>query len=281
MAVTSIVNASGGGGGGLDMSQIDQAFGSIYSMFGKQPSGGGTASPGGLQPQPVSGGNNDLTQYQRSLTNLTGTAGAGLFDTGMGLFGASLPITQAGIDVQGAGLGPVNTGVGTLGTSLATLQPSVDFYTALLQGNPQATAMALAPTAANINTITEGAIDQTSRGGPIGGQRAATLAGLPFAKSAAVTNAALGLQPMAAAGLSQAAQEQAGIGQAQVGAGATEAGIGQGISQTGLGMGQLASVLTGQGLQTLQNTIADVLQKMGINIQGGTAATFSQIVGAL
>lgn len=276
---TTLVNPSGGG-----VDAIDQAFSKMFSMFGNS-SGGSTGGGGtgafGLQPQPVSGGNNDLTQYQWSLTNLAGTTGAGLVGAGTGLVGGSIPIIQSGTDIQTAGLGPVATGTGTLGTSLSTLQPSIDFYNKLLQGDPTATAQALAPTASNIAAITAGATNQTSQGTPQGGFRASTLANLPYAQAAQVGNAALQLQPAAAAALQQAAQTQAGIGTQQVGAGTAEAGIGQGISQTGLGVGQLGTVLTGQGLQTLQNTIADVLQKMGINIQGGTAATFSQIVGSL
>lgn len=279
---TTIVNPSGG----FNTDQIDQAFSKMYGMFGNAGSstqtggtnifggtGGGTSGyssgPGnfGVNPQPVSGSDNSLTAIWRGLSNLAGTTGAGLTQAGGNLISGSLPIIQSGTDMSG-------TGFGTTQTGLNTLQPSIDFYSKLLAGNPQATAQALAPTAANISSIYSGALNNATMGTPAGGYRAATIAGLPQAEAAQVGNAALQLQPAAAAALGQLGGEQAQIG-------AEQAGIGQGVAQTGLGVGQLGTVLTGQGLQTLQNTIADVLNKMGINIQGGTAATFSQIVGSL
>jgi hypothetical protein len=151
------------------------------------------------------------------------------------------------------------TGFGTTQTGLQTLQPSIDFYSKILAGNPIATTQALAPTASNIAAITSGATDQASRGMPGGGYRAATLAGLPFAQAQQVGNAALALQP-------QAAQQLAALGGQQAQIGAEQASIGQGIAGTGLGIGGMGTTLTAQGGQMLQNTIADMLQKMGINI---------------
>ena len=238
------------------MDQIDQAFGQIYNMFGNL--GGSNFStggfgPGGISPQPISGSDNSLTAFWRGLSNLAGASAPAFLQSGGNLLGTGMGVTQGGLDITGAGLG--------------TMQPSISFYQRLLAGDPTATTAALAPTAANINTITAGATNQASQGLPGGGFRAATLAGLPFAQAAQVGNAALALQPTAA--------------QALAGIGGEQAQIGQGVAQTGLGVGQLGTVLTGQGLQTLQNTIADVLSKMGINIQGGTANLFSTIVGSL
>jgi hypothetical protein len=274
MAVTPIGNTNTGGGiPGMD--QIDQAFGKMYSMFGNATGGstnifggaGGGSSAGGLQPQPVSAGNDDLTRYQRSAMNLQGTTAPGMIQMGGNLIGASMPITQGGIDMSGAGFG-------TTETALKTMQPGIDFYNKLASGDPLTMTQALSPTAQAIAQITAGATDQGSRGMAPGGYRAAYLSGLPFAQTAQLGEAAYQLQPAAAAALQQAGQAQAAVGGEQ-------AQIGQGVAQTGLGVGQLGTVLTGQGLQTLQNTIADILQKMGINIQGGTAATTSQILGSL
>jgi hypothetical protein len=265
---TTIVNPSGGSVPGMD--QIDQAFGRIYNMFGNpgqsNTSTGGTG-PGGITPQPISGSDNSLTAFWRGLSNLAGSTVPSFLQSGGNLLGTGMGVTQGGLDMSG-------TGFGTTTQGLQTLQPSIDFYNKILSGDPTATAQALAPTAANISQITSGATNQATQGLPGGGYRAATLAGLPYAQAAQVGNAALQLQPAAATALGQLGGEQAQIG-------ATQAGIGQGVSQTGLGVGQLGTVLTGQGLQTLQNTIADVLSKMGINIQGGTANLFSQIVGSL
>lgn len=268
MATTIVSPGQGGGVPGMD--QIDQAFGKIYNMFGNL--GGSNTStggfgPSGISPQPVSGSDNSLTAFWRGLSNLAGSAGANFLGAGGQMLGTGMGVTQGGLDMSG-------TGFGTTQTGLNTLQPSIDFYNKILSGDPTATASALAPTAANISAITSGATNQASQGMPGGGYRAATLAGLPYAQAAQVGNAALALQPAAAQALGQLGGEQAQIG-------AEQAQIGQGVSQTGLGIGQLGTVLTGQGLQALQNTIADVLSKMGINIQGGTASLFSQVVGSL
>lgn len=254
---TTIVNPSGGSVPGMD--QIDQSFGRIYNMFGnlgQSNTSTGGFGPSGISPQPVSGSDNSLTAFWRGLSNLAGASAPSFLQSGGNLLGTGMGVTQGGVDMSG-------TGFGTTQTGLQTLQPSIDFYNQLLQGNPQAVAQALAPTAANISAITSGATNQANQGMPAGGYRASTLAGLPYAQAAQVGNAALALQPQAAQALGQ-------LGQAQAGIGAEQAQIGQGVAQTGLGVGQLGTVLTGQGLQTLQNTIADVLSKMGINIQGGT-----------
>lgn len=236
------------------MDNIDAAFGKIYNMFGNTSTGsGGGSGPSGITPQPVSGSDNSLTAFFRGLSNLAGTAGAGTLGAGSNLLGTGMGVTQGGLDVTGTGL--------------QTLQAPEDFYKKILSGDPTATTQALAPTAANIAQITSGATDQAQRGMPAGGYRAATLAGIPFAQAEQVGNAALGLQPAAAQALTQIGGEQAQIG--------------QGISQTGLGVGGLGTQLTGEGLQALQNTIADMLSKMGINIQGGTTNQFAQIVGSL
>jgi hypothetical protein len=233
------MTAPGSSTAGFD--NIDTAFNRIRGMFGPavNPAGGGGTGNYGLMPQPVGAGDNDLTRYQRSLTNLLGGTGPGLLQTGQGLLGGGVDITQGGLDVTKTGL--------------QTLDVPLDFYKKLLAGDPSATTSALAPTAANIAQITAGATDQAARGLPGGGYRAATMAGLPFAQAAQLGNAALALQPMAA-------KEIAGIGGEQ-------AQIGKGISETGLDLGKLSTILTQFGLGALQNTIEDVLRKAGINVQ--------------
>jgi hypothetical protein len=86
---------------------------------------------------------------------------------------------------------------------------------------------------------------------PAGGYRAATLAGLPQAQAAQVGNAALQLQPAAAQALASLGGEQASIG--------------QGMAGVGTQIGGLGTTLTGQGLQSLQNLVADLLNKQRIN----------------
>ena len=231
-----------GSGSTPGMDQIDQAFGRVFNLFGNL--GGSNTSTGGFGPGGISP--QPISGSDNSLTAYW----RGLSN----LAGSSVPaFLQAGGNLLGTGMGVTQAG-------LDVMQDPTKFYQQLLSGDPRTTTAALAPTAANIAAITSGATNQAAQGMPQGGYRAATLANLPFAQAAQVGNAALGLQPMAAQGL---------------------AGIGAQEQQTGLGIGQLGTVLTGQGLQTLQNTIADVLSKMGINIQGGTASLFSQVVGSL
>lgn len=276
---TTIVNPSGSN----PMGQIDNAFSSVYSMFGSPSKGGvgGGTGPFGITPQPVSGSDNSLTAFFRGLSNLLGAGSTSALNAGGNLLGTGTGVAQGGLDIAGTGLPVINTGVGTMGTGLETLQPSIDFYNKILSGDPRATTEALAPTAANIAAITSGATTNASQGLPAGGYRASTLAGLPFAQAAQVGNAALALQPAAAQALEQLGGEQAQIGQEQVGAGTAAGNLGLGISQTGLGLGQLGQGLTAQGFQALESAVQDMLSKMGINIQGGTANLFSTVVGSL
>jgi hypothetical protein len=284
---TTIVGPQGSGGGGFNPDAIDSAFKSVYGMFGPPATGtnfntqsGGTG-PYGLTPQPISGANDSLTAYFRGLHNLLGTTAGDFLNRGAGVMGAGLGVTNAGLNMAQGGLPMITTGEGGMEQGMQTLQPSIDFYQKLLSGDPATTTAALAPTAANIATITAGATDQASRGMPGGGYRASTLAGLPFAQAGQVGNAALALQPAAAQALGQLGGEQAQIGQAEVGAGTAAGNLGLGIAQTGLGLGEEGLGLTGQAFQGLSNAVAEALQKMGYNIQGGTSSTFSQIMGSL
>lgn len=263
---TSIVSPSSSVPG---MNQIDNAFSSIYSMFGNN-SGSGTLSGGGsgnFGITPLSGPDNSLTGLWYNLANLAGPTAASELQTGGNLVNTGMGVTSGGLDMSG-------TGFGTTQTALQTMQPSIDFYNAILSGDPTAMTAALSPTASALSTVESGALGTASGGMPAGGYRAATMAGLPQAEAAQVGNAALQLQPAAAAALGQLGNEQAGIG-------ATQAGIGQGVSGTGLGVSGVGTTLTGQGNTELQNLIAAVLNKMGINYQYGGPQTFATIAGGL
>lgn len=263
------------------MNQIDQAFSSIYNMFGGAGSSGAHGQGGNLFGANLSGSgsgsnfgvtqltnpDNSTTGLWYSLANLMGQAGPSLVEQGGNLVQTGTGVTGGGLQMQGGGYG-------TTQTALGTLQPTIDFYNKLLSGDPATMTAALAPTANTLSNVYAGAVNQAGAGMPAGGYRAATLAGLPEAQAAQVGNAALGLQPTAAQGLASAANEQAGIG-------ATQAGIGTGVSATGQGISQTGTALTGQGLQSIQNLIADVINKMGINYQYGGAQTFATIAGGL
>jgi len=239
------------------MDTVSGAFKGVYDMFGGNLGGANTASGGtgpfGVTPQPVSGSDNSLTAFWRGLSNLAGTAAPQFLQMGGSLIGQGTGVAQGGLEVTGQGL--------------EDIQPAVDFYSKILSGDPSATTAALAPTAANLSAIYSGATDQAMHGMPAGGFRANMLAGLPYQQAAQIGNAAVGLQPLAAQNV-----EKAGV---------DIAGIGQGISGTGVKLGELGTTLTGQGLTSLQATIEDMLRKMGINIEGGTANLFSKVVSSL
>lgn len=261
---TSIVSPSSGSVPG--MSQIDQAFGSIYGMFGNQnnPSGGGS---GNFGVAPLTNPDNSLTGLWYNLANMAGNVAPTQLQAGGNLINTGTGITQGGLDMSGAGFG-------TTETALNTLQPSIDFYNQLLAGDPTAMTQALAPTANLLSKVTSGAEGGASGGDPAGGYRAATMAGLPQAQAAQIGDAALNLQPQAAQALASLGNEQAGIG-------ATQGQIGQGVAGTGLGTAGVGTTLTGQGGQNLQQLISAVLNKMGINYQFGGPQTFNTIASGL
>jgi len=232
-------------------------FSSGYSnLAGTNTGGSGGFGSGNAGVAPLPGSGDPLTTFFRSLSNLTGTTGANL--------------TGAGGQTTAAGLGTAGQGLGVQGSALNTLQPSIDFYTKILSGDPTAMEQALAPTATTVENLFQSAQSTAGMQLPQGGYRSTVLAGLPQAAASKVGDAALSLQPNAAAALT--------------GAASTEAGIGQGISNTGLGVAGVGSTQTSQGLQALMSTIQAALAKMGINIQGGFANQFGQIaqgIGAL
>ncbi|HYT08982.1 MAG TPA: hypothetical protein VEL77_15160 [Rugosimonospora sp.] len=203
--------------------------------FGIFPSGTTPANPmvGNVATQPVSG--DSLTQFFRSLTNLTGTTGENLLNQG----GATTAM-----------------GLGGVGQGFQTMQPSVDFYTKLLSGDPKTMTEALAPTSALIGQQFQRAGQGADANLPMGGYRSQVMSELPFAQAGMVGNAVLGLQPAAAQGLGQ-------LGGLQ--------------GQLGLGVAGIGSQQTGQGLASLESAIQAALEKMGINIQGGTAHNFNTV----
>src|SRR5215472_7462131 len=132
---TSITNT--GGGGADPFAGITNAFSQIRNMFspnqnvfggpGGGQTGGGT-STFGLQPQPVSGADNDLTALQRSLGNLLGTGSASLLTGGQNL---------------------INMGTGVTGQGVQAFAQPMALTSGLLSGDPTLTAMMLGPQMAN------------------------------------------------------------------------------------------------------------------------------------
>lgn len=181
------------------------------------------AAIGGPANEAVSG--DSLTQFIRSLQNYLENQGSSTFGFGQALTG------------QGAqGVGAANT----------TLQPSTDYWTKLLSGDPATMTSAVAPTANAINqqydTATRQAVSQSPRGGYMSGQ----LAALPWQKAATIGNLYQSLQPTAATNLS------------------SNAGIQGGLAQI---LGQLGLGTMGQGSTLTQAAANLALGRRGQNVQ--------------
>lgn len=159
----------------------------------------GVNNPANFQPQGIEG--NSLTRNLRAITNVLPGYGEQQQQAGNRLL-------QYGGDITQSGLG--------------TMQPSIDYFSALLSGDPTRTFQAIAPTVQNLDRVYEGATRGASQLMPRGGARSATLAELPFQKAGQVSNALFGLQPGAASQLANIGTGVAGIGLGQQGVGIQE-----------------------------------------------------------
>ncbi len=167
-------------------------------------------SSGGLAPEPVSG--DSLTQFIRAFSNYLQNQGQGTFNYGQQLTG------------QGA------QGFQTAGE---TLQPSVDYWTKLLSGDPSVTSAAVAPSAGVISKQYDAASRAAATSLPRGGFSAGLQASLPFQKASQIGGLVQNLQPLAAQGLQQSAGLQGSLAQGL-------GGLGLGTSQLGSGLLDLA-----------------------------------------
>lgn len=203
----------------------------ISNLFG---SSGTPANPmsGNLATEPVTG--DSLTQFLRSITNFLGASGQSGMATGAGTTGTGQDIFTGA--TKGA-------------------QPSLDYWSAILSGDPTATAKALAPMTDTVSKQYDAAARQTETGAPRGGGRSSALAEAPFQKAGAVGNIAAGLQPAAATSL--AGTETA---LAQLGLGETAAGT----AQSGLGIEQIMGALSGLLQRRGQNTAQDAANTTAI-----------------
>lgn len=205
-----------------------------------------SSSTGGLSNEPVTG--DSLTQFIRALANFTQTQGQNTLNTGQQLSGQA---------------------AGGLNTASQTLQPTVDYWTKLLAGDPTLTAQAIGPQAGQINSQYDAAKRGVETGGVRGGYSSGVAAALPFQKAGAIGGLIQNLVPQAAQGLQSAAQTQGGFS-------SILGNIGQGITNTGAGLLGLAdqSQLARRG----QNVSADAssnpftaLMGQGIGLLGSAA----------
>lgn len=160
-----------------------------------------------------------LTQFIRSLQNYLENQGSASYGYGQQLTGQA---------------------AGGLNTANTTLQPSTDYWTKLLSGDPATMANAVAPTANAINTQFDTQARQAAMSGPRGGYQATNLANLPWQKAATIGGLYQSLQPQAAAGLSQNAGIQGSLAQilGQLGLGTSQLGAGLSNDAANLALGR-------------------------------------------
>lgn len=174
-------------------------------------SGGGSGSFG-LQPQPVSGGNDDLTRYQRSLTDLLGTSGAG---------------TQA--------------------FGFSTVQDPVNYYKGILSGNPAALAEAAAPEISATKQQYAGArraIDQYS---PRGGGRSNATTQSRYNEASDVSNIIAKQRPQAASALSDIGIKEQSLGIEELGQAISAILSKMGVNQQGSFANQFGTIVSAIG----------------------------------
>lgn len=169
----------------------------------------------------------------------------------------------------------VGTGQAQQGQGVSALQPSLNYYSALLSGDPTATAAAIAPTTSGIMSQYDTAYKNISQNSPQGGQRSGNIADLQTKEAGSVGSVVENVQPAAA-------QALGGLGLGLAGAGTAEQGVGQsGLSQS------LAALLgmRGQDIgysesqQQQNNALGSILGALLGGMSTGGGATGNQKTG--
>lgn len=132
------------------------------------------------------------------------------------------PIFNLGSLLQGSGSNSSTAGQSTFNTGVSSVEPSINYYSKLLSGDPTATAAAIAPTTSGImqqyDTAFKNITDNSSRGG----QRSGNVASNETAKAGAVSNVIDTVQPTAAAALGGLGTSLASAGTNETNAGTSQ-----------------------------------------------------------
>jgi hypothetical protein len=215
---------------------------------------GGVAAPGTLAPEGLDRGQDSLTQFLRSMTNLLGQQGQQTFAQGQ--------------KTAGTGEGVLKSSLPALRQSLQGLASPEQYYQNILSGDKAAMEQAVAPETSSILDQYRGKRAQMAKLGPRGGGTAEAVAGSQFGQAGDVAKVLQTARPQAAQGAQQVAGQRAQTGGAIAGVGAQ---LGQlGLGESGQGMQQLA--------QTLQGLLARRGQDMG---PGSISSQFSQYAASL
>lgn len=157
----------------------------------------------------------------------------------------------------------VSTGQAQQGQGVSALQPSLNYYSALLSGDPTATAAAVAPTTSGIMSQYDTAYKNVTQNSPQGGQRSGNIADLQTKEAGSVGSVIQNVQPQAAASL-------ASLGLGEASAGTAEQGTGQS------GLAQALSALLGQRGQDIGYTTSQQQNNLGFgSILGKLLGSFA------
>src|ERR1700722_3417937 len=159
------------------------------------------------------------------------------------------PINNTLTSLQTGG-SSVGTGQAQQGQGVLAPQPSLNYYPALLSGDPTATAAAIAPTTSGIMSQYDTAYKNLTDNAPQGGQRSGNIAANETARAGSVGS------------VSQ---------QGQTAAAATEGQLGLGLAATGTAEQQA-------GQSALQSSLADLLGVRGQDI-GYSEAQQQEVAG--
>ena len=175
----------------------------------------------------------------------------------------------------GTGGSSVGTGQAQQGQGVSALQPSLNYYSALLSGDPTATAAAIAPTTSGIMSQYDTAYKNLTDNAPQGGQRSGNIANLQGQEAGSVGSVIQNVQPAAATSL-------ANLGLGEASAGTAEQGTGQSaLSQSLLSLlGMRGQDISYSESQQQQNTaLGQILGALVGGSSTGGGATGNQKTG--
>ncbi len=169
---------------------VEKLFG-VNSDPSSYTSNNGQPGPGQLAPQQITGNQNSLEQYLRSLTNYSGQQGQNILNNSQGY---------------------INTGTGGVNQAMG-------YWGDILSGNKAAMAGALSPEIQASNAQFQNQRNAVNTFAPMGGGRASMMGQLPFQQAQTNANIIASLRPQAAQqmGMLGMGQQNFGMGQQGVG----------------------------------------------------------------
>ncbi len=191
---------------------VEKLFG-VNSDPSSYTSNNGQPGPGQLAPQQITGNQNSLEQYLRSLTNYSGQQGQNILNNSQGY---------------------INTGTGGVNQAMG-------YWGDILSGNKAAMAGALSPEIQASNAQFQNQRNAVNTFAPMGGGRSSMMGQLPFQQAQTNANIIASLRP-------QAAQQMGTLGMGQQSFGQGQQGIGSNLLNL-----TLQSLMQGRGQDVEEN----------------------------